>query len=234
MDKRKLGLIFTGVAMCGTVVTNVVTGMRTLKYKQILDECEGNKPKAFMKTYWPSMVLGAATMTSMALAEKANLAEIGVLTGACGYLASKAKGLENAVKECLDDERQAEVREETVRYVKLPGPSVEETGRGDVLCLEDYSGRWFRSSEEAVRRAALEFKKMHDDGLYVCFNDLYTLLGIVETKFGYDYGFPANSDYCDEQLIIDIDYYEGVTDRFGEPVLVLTIQSFPMENWQEV
>lgn len=237
MEKRKLGLIFTGIAMVGTVVTNVVTGMRTLKYKQILEECEENKPKAFVKTYWPSLALGAATITSIALAEKANLAEIGVLTGACGYLASKAKGLEEAVKKSMvtvDEEKQAEVQKEVVKYVKMPGPSVEETGRGDVLCLEDYSGRWFRSSEEAVRRAALEFKKMHDDGLYICFNDLYALLGIVETKFGYDYGFPANSDYCDEQLIIDIDYYEGVTDRFGEPVLVLTIQSYPMECWQEV
>lgn len=243
MEKRKLGLIFTGIAMVGTVVTNVVTGMRTLKYKQILEECEENKPKAFVKTYWPSMVLGAATMTSIALAEKANLAEIGVLTGACGYLASKAKGLEEAVKKSMtsvDEEKQAEVQKEVVKYVKMPGPSVEETGRGDVLCLEDYSGRWFRSSEESVRRAVREFKKMYDEGKYVCFNDLYILLGIVDTQFGFDWGYPSgNPDYCDEEMDIEVDWYTELEcpmgmNYYGEPILVIKVHNPAMECWQEL
>ena len=233
MTKQKLGMIFTGVAIAGVVVTNVITALRAPKYEQILKECEGKKMKAAMKTYWASFMFGGITIGSMVLAEKANLAEIGVLTGACGVLAAKAKGLEEAIKDRADEKILNDIKhEDVVKYIKLPGPSVEETGRGDVLCLEVYSGRWFRSSEESVRRACGEFKKMFDDGEYLSMNNLYLLLGIVETRFGHQFGFPNNTDYYDESLDIDIAYYE--MEKWGEPVLVIDIQTWPMECWQEL
>lgn len=235
MTKQKLGLIFTGIAIGGTIVTNVITAMRTLKYKEILEECDGNKPKAVAKTYWPSLISGAATIGAITLAEKANLAEIGILTGSCAFLAAKAHGLEDAIADRADEQILEDIREnELVQYIKLPGPSVEETGRGDELCLEAYSGRWFRSSKEAVDRAVEEFQKMHDDGYYLSMNDLYILLGIVETRFGHDYGFPANDEYFEKHIVVDVDYYEGVKEKFGEPVLVIDILTGPIECWQEL
>ena len=110
-------------------------------------------------------------------------------------------------------------------------PSIEETGNGTLLCFDGFSGRFFRSSEDAVRKA---LDKFNDDYVecvnYICWNDLYALLGIAATHFGYHYGYAPNNDYrnCD-MLDFDItlvgkdEHFEGM----DEDVLVFE----PAADW---
>jgi len=250
MNRKNLGMIFTGIGACGVVATNVITANRTLKYKQIFDECEGDKAKAFAKTYWPSFVSGALTIGSIIAAEGVNLKEIGVLSGLCAYLYSqrnKIIGSIEAIAPNLSKEDLAVVnnaiddvdedKEAHIKYMVKAGPSVEETGRGDLLCFEGFSGRWFRSSEEDVKRAVSMFRRRFLNGEYLSLNDLYDLLGIERTRFGNTWGWANDPDYQDEPISIAYAVFNdfGNTNMaYDEDVLEIDISTPPMECWNEV
>ena len=251
MNRKTLGLIFSGISIVGVCVTAIVSAVRARKYDEILEKEEGNKKKAAVKTYWPVVATGAATIGGIVLAEGVNFKEIGIVTGVAAGLAVKnerlndilesvkpklsekdAKLLENAKKTVVDveDPRVAE-------YIRSAGPSVEETGRGDLLCYECFSGRWFRSSEEAVRKAIKAFTTMFELGAYVCLNDFYDKLGIETTRFGHTWGWPSNPDYYDGDIDIDATLYDdfkSTNNKYDEEVLCIDIYTLPMECWQEV
>ena len=113
---------------------------------------------------------------------------------------------------------------------RLLKPSIEITGNGNLLCYEGFSGRWFRSAEACVREAVDKFTQLYSEGNYICWNDLYSLLGIAVTHFGNKYGYSGNKDYRNcEKLEFDItripkdENFEGI----GEEVLVLE----PADDW---
>lgn len=112
--------------------------------------------------------------------------------------------------------------------------SIEDTGNGNLLVVEGYSGRWFWSSIEAVKEALDSISERFKDGEYLALNDMYEALGIEKTHFGHQFGWPANEDWCD--------YTEGILyecsliwdTELEREVLVIDIYTYPMECWMEV
>lgn len=261
ITKKEISIGLTALGVIGVAVTSVITAKRTAKY---------DKSKGFFKNYWPALVSGGVTSVAIVAAEGVNLSEIGVLTGAVTFLAAKNEKIVNAfnnvkgrlgksdreyVETFIADEPKDEKVKEVIKYVIKAGPSVEETGRGDMLCYESFSGRWFRSSEENVKQAIEKFKKLFEDGAVPNFCDFYELLGIECTDFGYMWGYPDNKDYYDPADGLDIEYiiwdqYPTHTDKgkvqidlrapggvvkvLDEPVLEIYVNTWPMEGYMEV
>lgn len=117
-------------------------------------------------------------------------------------------------------------------------PTVEETGKGDLLCYEAYGGRLFRCSEEAVREAVEKFIDDYATGclrsaedpahLYVevyNWNDLYYLIGILPTHFGDAQGYSTDPDHAIDgiRMRIEMAYPSNhyIAEKFGEPVLII-------------
>ena len=83
-------------------------------------------------------------------------------------------------------------------------PSIEYTGKGNILCYDGYGGRWFRSSVEAVQEAVDHFIEEYEKGYVLSYNDLYLLLGMAESDFGEQYGYSPSEDWkVDLAFIID-------------------------------
>ena len=118
--------------------------------------------------------------------------------------------------------------------IRIRNYSVEDTGNGEILCLEGYSGRYFYSSFLAVDEALRIWSDAFSKGEYVCFNDLYKLLGIAETHFGWQYGYPANEDYYNfkEGIEYECNYIHDPT--LDRPIYCIDIYLYPMECWLEV
>lgn len=253
-DRRTLALIFSGIAVVGVGVSNFLTAYRSPQFEENLEKCDGSKPKAIAKTYWPTFVAAGLTCTSIVLAEQINLKEIAAITGVCTYLVNQRNkvvdavktGDINNVKEAFEQTTNPQMEEKISYYCKA-GPSVEETERGDLLCFEEYSGRWFRSSEVAVNQAIEKMNRSIKECESVCLNDLYFRLGITQTKFGYDHGWPGDEGFSEmtifgsryfntgEMLISATEpwFHEPLEPkRFNdEPVLVIEIYEAPMEGW---
>ena len=112
--------------------------------------------------------------------------------------------------------------------------SIEDTGYGDLLCLEGYSGRLFYSSKQAVDLAMQRLSNRLKKGEYICLNDLYAELRITQTHFGHQYGWPASDDWCEWRDGLKYECTFIYDKEFDKPIYVIDIYSYPMDCWQEV
>lgn len=217
--------------------------MRHGKFKQRLEECGGNKIKALALTHWPSFIAGCATSAFIVLAERLNLKEIAIIGSIAAGLVSQRERTEEAIRDLYGEEGLEKIRVATdekiaEHYFRSAGPSVEETGRGDLLCYEKYSGRWFRSCENAVEVGMKEFKNDYDGYMPLSYNNLYFELGITETTFGDRFGYPTDHEfYGDVPFQYQLKMFETGSFKLGnnmyndEPILVIDVETLPMEWW---
>ena len=249
MKAERKSLIFSLLAMGGVAVTSILAVNRSPKYKEILEET-GSKPKAFFKAYWPALLAGVATDVAIGVSQRIGAKEIAAIGGVATYAIKNRDNIQKKIteytKESGGDVLKDLTKEVNKEYVieniptKTAGPCVEETGRGDLLCFEGYSGRWFRSSETAVSAALTRFKQRWESGEYLNLNDLYAELGISSTHFGNEYGWANNADYYDCNIDISTDIVEGWDGGvkngriINEEVLIIEIWTYPMEGWMEV
>lgn len=196
--------------------------------------------KLTWKYYIPPVLAGLLTIGAIIFSHRLSTKEIAALTGTCAYLAANRDMLEEKIREHYGEEALGDIYDEIGESLLARSAngkiSVEETGQGDVLCFEGYSGRWFRSSPEAVQAAEERFNDRFDGGEYLSLNDLYDELGISQTHFGNEFGYAANPDYYDAPIIFEnVLLTEGeLTADPGEPVYVIEILTYPMQCWLEV
>ena len=111
--------------------------------------------------------------------------------------------------------------------------AAEPTGKGDLLVIDGFFGRMFRSDEGCVRDELDEYcrqyneicRRLEEDPAHeyyevLNYNDLYGLHGIIPSVAGNLYGYTNSEDYSVD-LAFDIEYItEGEwVDKFGEPYL---------------
>jgi len=246
-------LLLTIVSVLGVAGTGVLSARGGIKAAKLLDEEKPFKEelKATWKCYIPAGVVGGVTIASIVGSHCLNAKQIASLTAACGYLTYNRDRIKDKAKELLGEEQYEKMQKELYQELSADARvaledgvlSVEATGHGDLLCLDGYSGRWFRSSREAVERAFDELNDRFQAGYgeYLCLNDYYKCLGIAETHFGWQYGWPANVDFYDTPLQFELTYIEQweqwIDPSKGgirEPVLVIDLYSYPTECWQEM
>ena len=116
---------------------------------------------------------------------------------------------------------------------KVKAAAAEPTGKGNLLVIDGFFGRMFRSDEGCVRDEIDEFcrqynemcMKLDEDPAHQYFevmnwNDLYALHGIIPGIAQDQWGY-TNSEEYRVQMDFDIDYVtKGPwVEKFGEPYL---------------
>lgn len=113
----------------------------------------------------------------------------------------------------------------------------EETGMGDLLCIEGFFGRPFRSDRQYVEEILCEYCDMYanmcerfdsDPGNpnnyeVICWNDLYSMLNLIPSMAGDSYGYVNSDDYR-----VEMDFETKMVDQgewvdcFKEPFFYFT------------
>ena len=197
--------------------------------------------------------------------------ELAALTATCGYLATNRDKLESelrklpggeealkrvkeemAVKKAEEAAEKEEPKKKAWRY-----QCVEDTGNGDLLCLEGWSGRLFRSSLDAVEQAQARFNDYRDVSFDIqdrngdiesfpaalSVNELFDEYGIERTQLGWEFGWPADDEYYPTRRVkfintlIALDKLDPATKaRYNEDLLVIEFEDGyqPMQCWQEI
>lgn len=218
-----------------------------------LDECVadltfGEKVKAVWKYYIPTAAAMGLTMGSMIASQKISAAQLASMTAACGYMALNRQmaGIEIHDENHGDKEDLHRTQETAASIALEKGVWGEQTGYGDELFVDAYSGRQFYSSKDAVMDGLREFtswcEATDETGQvdnYISYNDYYEALHIEPTYFGDEFGWHFTNDedaYGTDPKSIDFDlrHFE-VKD--GGPVATLIILSefgFPYNQYYEV
>lgn len=111
-------------------------------------------------------------------------------------------------------------------------PIIELTKFGKLLCYEKCSGRWFRSSQWRVEDALAQFQGLYENDICVNLNDLYSLLGLLESNRGRIYGWNTVI-HGERTMLLKTELIEKNFMTMDEPVLVITPNIFPEKDYKE-
>lgn len=226
IEKRTIFTALSCVGVVGTAFLSAEGGRRAGK--------TGKSFKETWKYYIPGALAAALSIGCAVISHGHATASITALTSASAYLVANRDAVEKKLRETVGDKAVDDVKKKLAFDISEKELSkhqtIEETGYGNVLCIEGYSGRLFRSSMEHVDEAIAKFKDLFKNDLYCCFNDFYEFLGIETTHFGHQYGYANNDDYYDSEL----DIRAELLSRHDEDIYVIDVYTYPMECWQEV
>lgn len=232
ISKNIIRLVLTVVGVIGVPITSWLS-VKCSKKAETETTTSGK-----VKSYIPAIVSGAVTTASIIATHRISSKEIAALATTASFVAANRDKLEQAMNAYDSGKQITTVKEQVAHDISKSrkGQSIEWTGKGKLKVLEGYSGRMFYSSLEAVQMAEQKLNRQFNEGDYICLNDFYHYLGIQETEFGRQFGWAPNDNWYpnwnEENALQFINTF--VEDEDGYPMLLIDIQTKPMEYWEEV
>ena len=243
--------ILIGFGLAGMLTSTVLAVKATPKALEIIEEAETHlsivndcadendkhveltkmdKVKLTWKCYAPAAVGYCVSAACIIGANSVNAKRNAVLAGA--YKLSETALLEyrDKVTEVLGEEKEKEIRdsiaEDRVNKTERKG-EVIIAGKGDTLCYDMHSGRYFKSNMDEIKRKLNEinYKLMQDNILSV--NDFYDQIGLDPISTGYDFGW-----LVDDGLIRL--YFTSTLTEDGQPCLAVHFDNMPRMGYDRL
>lgn len=227
--------ILIGFGLAGMLTSTVLAVKATPKALDILEQADRelskvDKVKLTWKCYAPAAIGYCASAACIIGANSVNSKRNAVLAGA--YKISEAALLEyrDKVTEVLGEEKEKEIRdsiaEDRVRKTERKG-EVIVAGKGDTLCYDMHSGRYFKSNMDEIKRKLNEinYKLMQDNILSV--NDFYDQIGLDPINTGYDFGWLVDDGLI--QL-----YFTSILTEDGQPCLAVHFDNMPRMGYDRL
>lgn len=141
----------------------------------------------------PPVIIGGATICSAISGYNSATKQLAAISAAYSISEAKLSDYTDKAKELLGDKKVQEVKDAVGQDKVINNPpkqnTIISTGKGNVLCLDDYSGRYFYSDAESIRKATNNINKRLMDEYFISLNDYYDELGLPDIGMGHDLGF---------------------------------------------
>jgi hypothetical protein len=174
--------------------------------------------KAGWKCYIPTALMGTATVACIISANSINLKRNAALAGLYSLAETSLREYQSKVIETIGNNKEEKMRDEIVqdRLNKDPvtGKEIIITKKGNTLCYDSLSGRYFRSDIEDIRRIQNDFNHQLINEFYLTLNEFYDELGLDHTDLGDNMGW--TTDYS----LLNITFSAKIASD-GEPCIVL-------------
>lgn len=227
-------LITSSIITSGSAIVMAVRS--TPKYQLLMEErkeeleVEDLKPtqkvKPIIKAYWPSIILlvlsGACTIGSHLIDKKHQAVLATALTASNAALSEfQTKAMEKIGEKKVTEIKDAIAKDKIEKNKVDPQKVIITPSKGKVLMFDAFSGRYFMSDVETVRRAVNKVNRQIPEEQYVSVNELYSELGMPEIDMGDQLGW--HNDGCDgfEEVLS-----AQITDE-GEPCIVISYEPKP-------
>ena len=229
--------ILIGFGLAGMLTSTVLAVKATPKALDILAEQEDrelskiDKVKLTWKCYAPAAIGYCASAACIIGANSVNSKRNAVLAGAYKLSESALLEYRDKVKEVLGEEKEKEIHAKIAEDRRCKEPenqgNVILTGKGDVLCYDMYSGRYFKSEMDEINAILneLNYKLMQDNVLAL--NDFYDALGLQPIATGYDHGWNVDDG------LIKIYFTSTLADN-GVPCLALHFDNLPRYGYDRL
>jgi hypothetical protein len=211
--------ILTAIGVTGVATTGYLAAKAT--YKMARDEdadpnaTTKEKAKKYWKLYIPTAIAGSLTITCIVGGSRAQAKRTAAAVAAYSVIEKGFEEYKEKVVEQIGKGKEQKVRDEVAqdRVTKTP-PSAEVlvVHGTTVLCCELYTGRYFRSDMETLKRAQNEinYRARHHD-MYVMLSEFYDIIGLEHT---------SNSDYMGWDMHRDFELrFSATLTQGGEPCM---------------
>lgn len=203
--------ILTALGVTGTLTTAYLTGKASFKSADVINKEQfkinlhelhrhdltfKEKVRLVWTYYIPPTVAGAGTVAAVICANRISSKRAAAMAAAYSISEKAYAEYKEKVVEKLGAKKEQTARDEIAQQRVDANPvgknEVIITGGGEVLCYDLYTGRYFFSDMESLRRAENEVNLyvLHND--YATLNDFYRYIGLPNTKAGEEVGWTTD------------------------------------------
>lgn len=217
-----------------------MTAKATVEAVKIVDDMKNDNPeptkkeivKAVWKEYIPAAGLTAASVGCVVGSVHISARRIATLGLAYAMSDKSFKEYQDKAKELLGEKKEEELRGSIAQdYIDANPPRdalIKNAEGGATLCLDRYSGQYFYSDADTIKRVANEMNRLLLSDYYVSLNDWYIELGLEQCGFGDGWGWNRE----DGELIQPTFTTELTAD--DRPVLVVDFIIGPRPNFRTI
>ncbi len=234
--QRNSPTILTGLSVAGLIGTAVMAAKATPRAIELIEREEALSVdplskkdilRVTWKCYVPTALMGLASCACIIGANSVHTRRHAALAGVYSLSERALKEYQKKVEEKIGTPKAKEIKQEIAADRVKENPVDERevfiTGRGDTLCYDSISGRYFKSDIEFIRQALNKLSRDLLSENFVPLNDVYSELGLKQSGMGDMLGW-----HVDDGLITP-SFTSQLTDS-GIPCLVLDYETEPRHN----
>lgn len=230
--------ILTGIGIAGMITTTVLAVRATPKALKLIEEAKEKEqvekltPAETVKTTWkcyiPAAVIGTASVACLIGASSVNVRRNAALATAYKLSETALTEYKEKVVETIGPKKEQSIKDAIAKDQIEKNPvcnnEVIVTDRGNTLCYDAISGRYFKSDIEKIKRIVNELNRhmlIHD---YISLNEFYDELGLDHIPIGDDLG------WCITDGFFDPVFSSQLADD-GTPCIVLGYSIAPKRDY---
>ena len=233
--------ILTGIGIAGMITTTVMAVRATPKALILIEErkeeigAEKLEAMDMVKTTWacyiPAAITGTLSVACLIGASSVNARRNAALATAYTLSESALKDYQGKVIEMFGENKNEAVKDAVAKDKVEKNPVVTReviiTEKGNTLCYDAISGRYFKSDIEKIKKAECELNRQMLDDMYVSLNDFYYEIGLDSVKLGDELGWNVDSGY------IDLSFSSQLASD-GTPCLVIDYSVAPRYDYRNL
>jgi len=240
-------LILTTVGAVGVITTAYLSGRAGFKAGQIMaldfveraehysnfEEVPAPTLKETVNLTWkcyiPPAITAVVTVASVVSSNRIGTRRAVAMTSALAMSEQAFETYRNKVVEKIGEKKAEKIHDEVVQDAIDQNPLGDRqafmTGQGETLCFEFYTGRYFYSSVEAIRKAENQINWNLNNGHETAsLADFYNLLNLEPTEISQEVGWRADTSP------LDINIIGHVSDK-GVPCIGVIYKSTPIRDY---
>lgn len=180
--------------------------------------------KVAWKPYIPATTIGIMSIFCLVGASSVNMRRNAALATAYTLSERAISEYREKVESEVGKKKASEIRD-SIAQDKLDQKPINNTEviiteKGDTLCFDVLTSRYFKSDIEKLRRIVNELNRRMRDENFISLNEFYYEIGLDGIKLGDDLGWDIDRGY------IDLDFRSGLTNE-GTPCLVVDYSLAP-------
>jgi hypothetical protein len=233
--------ILTGLGITGFFTATGLAIAATPKAMVLIDDkkkeenVESLPKKEVVKTCWkcyiPTAAMTVASTACLIGAHSVQAGRVAALTAAYKMSENAFAEYKENVIEAIGERKEREVRDKIAKKHIDNDPignhEVILTGKGDTMCYDTWSKRYFKSDLEKIRRAVNELNRQMINEMYVSLNDFYDEIGLSHSDLGYKMGWNLDKGF------IDI-HPSAQLDENDEPCIAIAFTVEPQYNFDRL
>lgn len=236
--------ILLGIGITGMLSSTILAVKATPKVYTMIEkekevrklECEPELTKVDIlkmswKPYLPAAISFGASTACLIGANSVNAKRNAMLATAYKLSERALVEYKDKVIEVVGEEKEKEIRDKVakdkVAKDKIENKEVIITTKGDTLCYDSISGRYFKSDVDKIKKVENVINHSLICNDYCSLNEFYDEIGLDATEMGSAIGWSINSG------LMEIYFTSQITED-GQPCIVVNFDIPPTYNFDKM
>lgn len=216
MGKENSPALLAGLAVAGVALTGWMAWKAGRKADKILDEYQEEQRKLdavadltdeervaanrelkgeyamkVVPIVLPPLIMGVATGGAIIGSQSINARRIALATTAYNLANESIKDMNVKMRDLLGEKKTKEIKDaiatDKMKDIRRPEEKdVIITGKGNVLCYDDFTGKYFRANAEHLRQSIGRLTDQCRQENNVSINDFYDIIGGIKLNRAFD------------------------------------------------